>query len=52
MRVRIRNYILKELTSFHETCSEIVQVATCHNCVKFSAIFNVPAWKSYELLGL
>lgn len=49
MRVHIRHYILKELTNFHETDTKIVPVDACHNCIKFSAIFNVPAWRSYEL---
>jgi len=52
MRVHIRHYILEELTSFHETGTKIVLVDTCHNCIKFLAIFNVPAWRSYEPLVL
>jgi hypothetical protein len=47
VRVHIGQYIFKERTHFHKTCTKIV-----HVCIKFSAIFNVPAWRSYELMVL
>ena len=52
IRVLIHQYVLKEWTNFHETCTKIVLVDTCHSCIKFSAIFSVPAWRYYEILML
>jgi len=50
IRVRIRHYILKELTSFHETGTKILQVTPAVIVLNSQQFFCVPAWR-FNLLA-